>query len=206
MKLLLTLALLAITTPAIAADLFIEAGVGQSIFQRTTPDGVWWQSPFPHHFELNSLALKAGLGVQLNEHWSVTASYVSLGTVKAFTEAVSDHNFDYGDRKDPRVHLTTYDSYQGGQVLGQYRWTQWPVQPFLQGGVAVMSHHIRVYHSLGSGTPTEFTGVIPMVVVGGGLCWQWVCGEVSYYRGVQAPQYPISTQAIVPMLSVRYGF
>ena len=192
--------------PAQAADLFVEGGIGVAQFQRTTPDGIWWQSPFPHHFELQSLAWKAGLGVQLDAHWSVTASYVSLGTIKAFTEAVSDENFDHGDRKDPRVKLTAYDTYQGGQVLGKYRWTQWPVQPFLAGGVAIMAHQIRLDHELAAAAYTGYGGVLPMGVVGGGLCWQWVCGEVSYYRGFQAPQYPISTSVFVPMATVRYQF
>jgi len=196
---LLTL-LLFIASPALAVDIFVEGGIGPSFLQRTTPDGVWWQEPFPHSFNLTSLAWKAGLGVQLDEHWSLTASYVSLGTAKAVTEAVSDHNYDHGDRKDPRFLITAYDNYHGGQLVAFYHWTQWPVQPFVSGGVAGMLHHVTANQA------TEFSGVIPMAVVGGGLCWQWMCGEVSYYRGVQAPQYPISTEVIVPMLAGRYPF
>lgn len=198
--------MLLVVGKACAAELFVEGGVGTTVFQKTTPDGVWWQQPFPHSFDLHTMAFKAGLGLQLNEHWSVTGSYVNLGTIKAFTEAVSDENYDHGDRKDKRVRLTAYDNYQGGQVMVAYRWTQWPVQPFLSGGVAVMSHHVRAYHSLSGNTPTEYAGVLPMAVVGGGLCWQWVCGEVNYYRGIMAPQYPISTSVIVPMLTLKYPF
>jgi hypothetical protein len=69
-----------------------------------------------------------------------------------------------------------------------------------------MLHHITAHHSAAPGRPAEFEGVLPMAVVGGGLCWQWVCGEVNYYRGMMAPQYPISTQAIVPMLTMKYPF
>lgn len=188
---------LSLVSTAQAAEVFIEVGVGPSLMQRTTADGIWWQSPFPHHFDLTSLAYKAGLGVQLTEQWSLTASYVTLGTAKAVTEYVSDDDYDHGRRDGSRKHLTAYDNYQGGQLVGRYRWTLGPVQPFLQGGVAVMLHHVVANRT------TEFEGVIPMVTAGGGVCYWWVCGEVNYYRGVQAPQYPISTSAVVPMLSVR---
>jgi hypothetical protein len=173
---------------------FLEGGAGLSLLQQTTPDGVWWQSPFPHSFDLTSLALKAGIGVQVTEHWSVAGSYVSLGTAKATTEYVSDHDYDRGHLGGSRGSLTAYDRLQGGQLIVAYRWTQWPM---LSGGVAGMLHRVVANQS------TEFSGVIPMVVVGGGLCWQWLCGEVTYYRGVQAPHYPISTQAVVPWLSLR---
>lgn len=188
-----------------AAELFLEAGVGQSLFQRTTPDGVWWQQPFPHSFDLTSLAWKAGLGVKLNEHWSVTGSYVSLGETQAWTEAVSDENYDHGDRKDPRVLLTATDRLAGPQLVGRYTWTHWPVQPFLSGGVAVLHHYgsARTNTYSADAPSYEFHGDIPMVVVGGGACWQWVCGEINYYRGLHAPQYPISTSTIVPMLRVK---
>lgn len=195
---LLSLVLLCgLSMPAYAAEVFVEGGIGPSLFQRTTPDGIWWQQPFPHSFDLSSFAWKAGVGLQLDEHWSVTGSYVSLGTAKAVTEYVSDHDYDHGHRDGARKLLTAYDRYQGGQVLARYRWTDWPVQPFLEGGVALMHHEIT------ANLTTQFDGVIPMVVVGGGACWRWLCGELNYYRGIQAPSYPISTSVLIPMLSLR---
>jgi hypothetical protein len=183
-----------------SADYFVEAGIGPSLLQKTTADGIWWQSPFPNYFDLSSVTWKAGLGVQLDPHWSLTASYVTLGTAKAVTEFVSDVDFQQGKYDAPRDYLTAYDNYQGGQLLGRYRWTHWPVQPFLQGGMAAMLHHVVANRVV------EFSGILPMAVVGGGICYAWICGEVSYYRGLQAPAYPISTAAVVPMLSLKYPF
>jgi hypothetical protein len=190
--------------PALAWDVFVEGGVGASLNQFTTPDGVWVQQPFPNSHDMTSLAWKAGLGVQLSEHWSVTGSYVSLGESRATTEFVSDHHYDHGDRSGPRNTLTATDSLSGPQLVAAYRWTNWPVQPFLSGGVAVLHHYGAAWdHRYPHTKPFEFHGDIPMLVAGGGLCYGWLCGEVTYYRGIHAPNYPISTEAIVPTLSMK---
>jgi hypothetical protein len=204
---LMWLVLFASVRKAHAFEVFVEGGVGVSLNQFTTPDGVWIQQPFPNSRDMTSLAWKAGLGVQLTEHWSVTGSYVSLGESRATTEFVSDHNYDYGDRTGPRNTLTATDALSGPQLVAAYRWTQWPVQPFLSGGVAVLHHYGAAWdHRYANAKPFEFHGDIPMLVAGGGLCYRWLCGEVTYYRGVQAPNYPISTSTIVPMVSVKYTF
>jgi hypothetical protein len=193
-------------SPSYALEVFLDGAIGPAFHTRTTPDGVWWQQPFPHSFDLRDVAWKAGLGLRFNEHWSVTGSYVSLGETSARTEAVSDENYDHGDRKDPRVNLSATDRLAGPQLVTSYRWTQWPVQPFLSGGVALLHHYgsatVREY----PGPSFNFHGDIPMFVAGGGLCYAWLCGEVTYYRGVHAPNYPISTEAIVPWIGLKIPF
>lgn len=199
--LIVVLFILLCSTPSFAMEFFIEGGIGQAQFQRTTPDGIWWQQPFNHSFNLTSLAYKTGGGIQLDEHWSIVGSYVSMGTIKAVFDYISDDDYASHNLGVPQRHGAVYDTYKGLQVLVAYQWTNYHVQPKLFGGMAYMSHKILTKEG-----NNLFEGDIPMLVIGSGVCYTWVCGEVTYYRGVSAPMYPISTQVIVPMVTIKIPF
>ena len=203
--LLVVMLLLALPTTSNAGELFLDGALGTAFHTRTTPDGIWWQQPFPHSFDLTSRAYRAGLGLQVTEHWAITASYVNLGKTRATTEYVEDDDYNHGRLSGPRQKLVTTDYLSGPQITGTYRWTNWTLQPFLSGGVALL-HHTGV--AINPRAPEErfqfhFHGDVPMLVAEGGICYKWICGDVTYYRGVHSPNYPISTEAIVSMIGVK---
>ncbi len=186
-------------TPALAGEtgLFLDGGIGLTNGLRTTPDGIWVQEPFPHSFDYTDIAFKAGFGLTLDEHWTLNANYVSLGTMKAVTEYISDEDYAQHNFSLPKKLLTTYDSLKGPQFLVSYRWNDYEIQPIVSGGMAYLHHKIT------ANITTNFEGDMPTFVMGTGLCYGYFCGEVFYYRAINAPSYPISTQFIVPMVSMK---
>jgi len=76
------------------AETRLEVGLGIS---RPTlhEDGIWWQSPFPHHIESNPLAFLLGLTGDLGPRTTWHVDAVSLGGIKSDAQAVpNDANFN----------------------------------------------------------------------------------------------------------------
>ncbi|HEV2174219.1 MAG TPA: hypothetical protein VGR71_11660, partial [Nitrospira sp.] len=109
------------------------------------------------------------------------------------------------------THLVAVDTWQGGEVLVKRFFRVGDVSPFLNAGVAVMYHDLRGTADQAPGGPSWWTDhVFPAAVVGGGVCYGWVCGEVNYYHGflgkAASSGYPIATKAVAPMVSLRIPF
>jgi hypothetical protein len=196
----LCLLLCGLGATVVVAETRLLLGGGVTQFQRTTPDGTWWQADYPHEFELTSLGLKAGLEQRMGEHWFLGANYVRLGTARAWTHATSDAHYLAHDAMPPHYRLDTKDQVQGVEALGGYRWTQWPIQPYVSAGLAQFWHQATTDGRTWSGAigHEEFDGRFLAARVGGGLCAGWICGDVTYYRGLQhGSGFPISTDALL---------
>lgn len=202
-----TVAVLSVS--AARAETRLTLGAGISHAQPNSPDGTWWQSDQPHGVDTRSLALKAGVEQTFGEHWYVGAGYVSLGSTQAWTRAQSDETFfrDKNGRADKFVKAT--DQNQGGELYVGYQWQLEAFRPYLTAGVAQFWHRVTQTHDTGHGKHIERADDITMHGtyrawrVGGGLCYGWVCGEVTYYKGATpGTNYPIATDAIVPMLTL----
>ncbi len=207
---LLLLLLVLWAPPVYALDAFLEGGAGVSQFQRTAPDGTWVQEGFGHQYHWIDIAARAGVGLRITEQWSVGVNYVHLGTVGVDTGFVADEAYDPSAHRcanhcETMQTVKTTDRLQGGELIGTYRPWSWAVSPFLRGGVAGFQHRLQ-WQVEGQGV-NHFNGLVIAGVLGGGVCYQaWLCADVSYYKGVSTTQFPVSTAAVVPMLSVRYGF
>lgn len=196
--------------PAYALEPYIEAGAGAALFQITVPDGTWYQEAFPHTFKTTDLALRAGVGVQVAEHWGVSVAYTRLGAVQSDADFVWDANYSPSLKRCisgcERVnHLSATDRMQGPELTVRREFAVGALTPFLKMGGAWMFHSITVpaYTDTGRDISIAFKGVVPMVVLGGGVCYIWVCGEVSYYKGIGSTGFPLAKDAVVPMLTVR---
>lgn len=210
MILRLLLILLLSASSASAWELTLEGGVGVTYFQPTVEDGIWFQQAFPHKFYTDAFAWKAGLGARINPHWSIHAAYVNLGTVKADTQFVWDQDYDPIQHQcvknctTPHT-LSTTDFLRGPELLVGYHYPIGAFDPFVKAGMALMFHTVRATctTSWGEGCSGVDTGLIPMVALGTGACYQYLCGEVTYYKGIAETGTPIAKDAIVPMLTLR---
>ena len=195
------------------AEPFLDLGVGATFFIPKEQDGTWYQEAFPYHFRTRDVAARAGIGWQFNERWKVTVSYLRLGSNSVTSRYVADENYDPGthtckrDCENARA-LTTSDSMQGGEVSVTRTFQIAPISPFLRVGGALMFHSLwwnpSDYdgHEIGR---QYLYGRIPMVLVGGGVCYHWVCVEATYYHGIGHgdESWPISTRAFVQMVSLN---
>lgn len=208
--LITTILVFGFCSTAQSADFFVEGGVGLSDYQRTAPDGTWVQEGFPHHYDRRSLAMRAGVGLTLTPEWSVGVNVVDLGTVGVRTGFVADESYD------PQAHqcvvacetartVSTTDRLRGGELIGTYRPWDWVVAPFVRMGVAGFEHRLR--WQVEQDAPATLSGIVLAGVAGAGLCYHnWLCADVSYYKGISTTKFPVSTAVVVPMLSLHYDF
>jgi hypothetical protein len=190
-----------------AAEFFVEGGAGLTQFLKTSDDGVWIQDRMPHTTDWRDLALRGGLGVKFSENVSLGANYVRLGAVQLDSTWQSDeiYNSKCGLSCDHYAgHLT--GTMQGGELVGTYHPQLWAISPIVRAGLATMQHTLHWTTSNQAGAHT-LRGVVVMGVVGAGVCYQtWLCGDVSYYRGFADTNFPLSTGAVVSMVSLKYTF
>jgi|CXWL01.1.fsa_nt_gi opacity protein-like surface antigen len=202
-----TVAVLSVS--AVRAETRLTLGVGATNYIPTTTDGTWIQKDQKHGFDTLSLGLKAGLEQTLSEHWYIGAGYVSLGTSQAWTEAKSDDEFFQGKHGKADKYLNATDRMQGGELYVGYQWQVEAFRPYLTAGVAQFWHRVTQTHDTATQSGTvraqdmTWHGTVRSWRVGGGLCYRWLCGEVTYYRGATpGTNYPIATDALVPMLTL----
>lgn len=188
-----------------ALDYFVEGGIGASLFQKGQ-DGTWFQDGVGGVvWDAKDVAFRAGGGVRLTEQWSLGLNYLDLGTVSVQSNYVADESYD---AKAHRCHhgcdhpksLRTFDTLRGGELIGTYTPWQWPVVPYLRGGVAVLSHSLN-WSTLGQ--DFDLHGVILAAAMGGGVCYQWLCADVTYYKGIGSTKFPVTQDAVVPMVAFR---
>jgi hypothetical protein len=207
-SLIVLLAFLFLATPA-QAEPFLDLGLGATIFFPAYSDGAWYQEPFPHHFDTKDIAYRAGVGWRFNDHWSVAASYLHLGSISVTAQAVSDDDYNNQTHQCLRhcqhpVSFRVEDSYQGGELTATRTFTDGPVRPFLRAGGAWLFHDLRV-----NGAPFFMGRSFPAGVVGAGLTYKWISLEVSYYHILAhsgasgGVGYPVSESQLIPMVSVQ---
>ena len=207
---LLVLCLLS-SSVAHAGELYFDAAVGATLFQRTIEDGTWIQDALPHRTDFTSLAWRVGLGYRFTERWSVQANALRMGTVTSTARVVNDRDYDSIAHAclancSTAFPFTTIDTMHGGELSLTRTWLLGPVAPFLRGGGALLWHHLRA-HWLG--TAGEMHGWIPMGLVGGGLCYGWACVESTYYHGIGGMNcltpcgLPIAKEAVVSLVSLK---
>ena len=186
----------------------LTLGVGvTTMLPNESHDGQHVQLSFPHSYDRFDLGFRGGLEYRLTEHWAVSANYVRLGTSKVWTMAASDEVYDSQTHTcngaDVLAIINTHtcsnpyfyhaqDTMQGPEVVGSYRWLWGAIEPFATVGAAWMLH-------TATNGPERFTGVIPMLRAGAGLCYGWLCADTTYYRGVGESGYPIVTDALLSL-------
>lgn len=210
-RLVLTTILALLATTAQASDFYLNLGVGVSQFQRTTQNGTWFQEGQPYSMQLTDLAGKLGLGYKLNPDWAVEVNGLSFGRVTSAGLAVPDEHYE------PMAHKPKYgapapnhfDARQrsfGGEVVVLRSFTLGEFRPFLKAG-GWATYNDMPYTILSQPdmhvSQDRYTGYTVGIVGGGGVCWQWLCAEASYYRGMGSSGYPISKSVLMPMLSVK---
>lgn len=194
-----------------AAEVYVEGGAGLTQFLRTADDGVWRQEGLGSKTDWQDMAFRAGIGLKLNESWSIGTNYIRLGTVKIASQFVADEDYDairhvckHHCAEAPSGHV--WGTVQGGELIGTYHPQLWAVSPIVRAGLAVFDHTVR-WQVGENPTVHQYRGVIVAGVVGAGACYQqWLCVDTSYYRGFADSYYPVSSGAVVSMLSLKYAF
>jgi len=212
----LTLALL-LPVPTQASEesgFYVIGGLGATAFIPTVYDGTWYQQIFPHKFDTWAPAWKAGAGYRFNERWSVQAAYVALGSSGVTAEFVLDEDYDQINHVclkncSNRRTLIASDAMRAYELTVTRTWRWGPLAPFIRAGPALMTHRLTVNLVNSRSKAQQLYGRIPTAVVGGGLCYEWLCAEATYYHGLGGMdclthcEWPIAKRAVVPMLTVN---
>ena len=205
----LLLAGLLLSPARLQAETRLMVGAGVTNYLVNTPDGAWWQSDQRHGFDTLSLALKAGLETTITDSWYLGAGYLSLGRAQAWTDAQRDDTFYGGTHGRVDKFIQAVDRVQGGELYAGYRWPTQPLQPYLTVGLAHFWHRVTQTHdtqrdgAIVRAQDISLNGTYLAWRVGGGACYRWLCGEVTYYKGLGGTNFPIATNAVVPMLTLN---
>lgn len=206
--LLFMISVVFINTRCHALDYFVEGGLGATLFQKGQ-DGRWFQDGVAGSvWDAKAVAFRAGGGISINEHWSAGLNYLDLGTVSVQTKYVADESYDAKAHHchqscDQAKDLRTFDTLRGGELIGMYTPWAWPVAPYLRGGVAVFSHSLKWETER---TWFDLHGMLISAAMGGGACYRLACADVTYYKGIGSTKFPVSQDAVVPMISIRLPF
>jgi len=203
------------TVQPVHAEFYVDVAGGITTFIPTIEDGTWWQQGLPHKFDTTAFAWRAGVGYRFNARWSVQANYVNLGTVRINAAVVPDGAYDNVAHKclqfcDQPLPTKTSDAMQGFEVSATRTWQVGPVSPFLRGGAALMFHRLTLTsEDQDSPNQLKYYGRIPMVLVGGGLCWKQICLDETYYHGLGGQNcltpcgLPVAKEALVSLISFK---
>lgn len=222
-------AVIIMVRPARAAETYFTASGGFTKFNMKTTDGFWCQAPFPCARNSTSTVWTAGLGLKLNEHWSIEADYRSLGKQTINSSFVDD--FDY----DPVNHrcISNCDSLftingswkvAGPSVSGVYSYPFPLITPYVRAGILFWQNSGTVLVSLpkGYGDPfypvrgaeacttckTDSLNYAGMLGVGLRVeKWERIqpFGEFTYYRAVGGGEAP-SKSALTVQGGLRIPF
>jgi hypothetical protein len=193
-----------------AGEFYLDAGGGLTQFRRTIEDGTWIQDGLPHNTQTRTFGWRTGAGYRISPEWSVQAHYINLGTVAIDAQTTaSEADYDRVAHRctqncSPTFGFHTHDLMEGGELSVSRHFSIGPVAPFVRVGGAALYH--RLTASFG-GTTLTMHGWIPTALVGGGLCYGWVCADTTYYRGMGGPTdwsqgLPIAKQAFVSLINL----
>ena len=196
---------LLLSTQAQALEPFIEVGAGASIFRPVRDDGVYYQQPLPHHFTTTDFGFRAGIGLQLNPLWSITASYIHFGMAKVSATVTLDQNYVATNKCtmgpcQPTNTENTWDRIQGEELVVSRKLMEGDFYPFVKLGGAYMTHHVTTY------SYTYAPSHNLAAVAGGGVCYKLLCAEATYYKGISGNGSPVAKDVLMPMLSFKIPF
>lgn len=199
-----------------AGEFYLSGSMGVTSFIRTVDDGTWIQRGLTHNFHSQNVGWRTGAGYRINPAWSVQAHYINLGTVRIETMAVGDESYDPKANRclshcDKAIPFHTHDLMEGAEISVSRHWQVGPIDPFLRAGGAAIYHRLTAQYgnvSMVGYDGKAFNGWIPTALVGGGLCYRWVCGETTYYYGFGggtdwSAGLPISKQSVQTLLTVN---
>lgn len=201
-------------SPAMASDFYLNMGLGASLGQRTTMNGTWFQEGQPYKMTLADLGGKLGVGYRLSPEWALELNGISFGQMRSAGFAVPDEYYipEKHAPKDGAPKPNHFDARQrsyGGELVAVRSFEWWGVQPFLTAGVfATLNDMPYTIVDVPSGQTFEshYRGYTVGAVGGGGVCYQWICLDAKYYRGMGSSQYPISKSYLMPTVSVKIPF
>ena len=190
------------------AESRLNLGVGVTKFLPTTPDGTHYQQAFTHDFDTLNVGGKVTYEYRFPAHWSVSAGYVYLGSVNVSSGAVPDDHYDPKSHRclngcDRPYLYTARDTMHGLEGFATYRVAVGGVEPFVTLGLAYIRHTLKNEGTYGEGLVGHewFVDTLLMVRGGAGVCYEWVCGDVTYYTGGNVNDaYPIATKIVLSTL------
>ena len=206
------LILLLATDRALAGTWAIEGSLGAAFHQSTTDDGTWRQEKVQSpNTRLMDQAWSIGLAYRINPRWSIQAHYFDWGSAAVKSRFGSDD--DYYGGVCPNCVTSNFKvvDRMWGYDLSVSRY--WPITDeaewYLKGGGAVAFHELKwTTPNADTYGPTRVRGTIPMLVIGGGLCYGPLCFDTTLYQGTLSMNggciggeydcgYPLSKQVIV---------
>lgn len=194
-----------------ASDLYLNLGLGATMFQQTTQNGTWLQEGQPYKMTMMDLSGKLGLGYRFSPDWAMEINALSFGQAKSAGMAVPDEYYEPEKHKpkDGAPKPNHFDARQrsyGGEIVALRSFHLGEFSPFLKlGGFATMNDMPYTIVDVPTGQTFQeaYKGYTVGIVGGGGICYKWACAEASYYRGMGSSNYPISKSFLVPMISLK---
>lgn len=202
-----------------AGQWYLEGGVGAAFFHPTVDDGTWRQDGVQRpNFRLLDQAWTVGIGYRITERWSVQGHRFDWGSSAVKSRFASDADY-YGGHCPacPTAHSKVMDRMTGYDVTITRHFpltSEW--EPYLKAGAAVAFHELKwTYPDSAEFGPSRFNGAIPMLVIGGGLCFQRLCWDNSFYTGTLSMNggclnggqydcgYPLAKQVGVSLITFR---
>lgn len=197
---------------------FVEAAGGYTTFKQYKVDGArFYQEPFPWSSDMKSPSGRIGIGQKINDRWDYTVSWLVIGNNSVNALIVWDADYDPSTHKcisncDTLHQIRAYGDGRGPELAFRRNFES----VYLRGGVFLWltQLHVQVWpegdknqeyrwHAAQHWMLTPFIGA----GVKHRLGYFELFGEVAYYRAVETNGgYPLSKEAIVPMLGVRATF
>jgi len=212
---------------AYAGQVSLVGGLGGAFFQNTVDDGTWRQDKVQTpNTRLFDRAWKVGLEYRINPRWSVQSHYFDWGENVTKSLFASDDDY-YGGRchsgpgpSCPASYNRVVDRMKGVDVTVSRYWKVNEVMElYLTGGGAMTFHELKWAGGDGVYGPTRFYGNIPMLVVGGGLCYNTMfCWDTNFYMGTLSMNsgcigggqtecgYPLAKQVVETAALVKIPF
>lgn len=205
-----------------AGEVYLDAGIGGSLFAPTIGDGTWFNQGLEHHWKRDSISWKLGLTYRINPQWSVGLAYLNMGQtgVDART-TLDDSYYDPMNHKclqkcDSLGSFKVRDRMQGGELTVSRAFPIGDWSPYVKVGGAVMVHNLQaIIVDNANMSRVTFHGNIPMVVLGSGVEYRpWhLYAETSFYHGLGGDDsgciggpcgWPISKQVLVTTFGFRF--
>lgn len=197
-------------THAHAWDFAVNGGVGYSYADPPMTNGIWYQNQFPHQWDTQSLAWKAGVRAH-HSGWIMDVNYVDLGRYGVVSYAVCDPCYDFQEDRCIRdcetpSRYTVNNHIHGVEAKLGYRWELYDrTTVALMAGGAALFHRldVDVKHET-SRYLTDFDGTIGAAVFAAEACYGWACAEVTYYQKLSENHNPlVGAGIVVPMAIIR---
>ena len=228
--LILTTALLAATSQVYAwTEPYLYGGAGLAFSDLNDKPGLWRQEGLPYVTDLQTMTIKAGIGIEHSSGFFVQLGYVDLGEPSINSLFVKDDEYSPSERQCKKncneLHnLDIVDDMRGGELLVGFRYNTNVITPYVDIGIAGFNHRIsgsykQYKHNRVTIDPDDrpmgqnLEGMIISAAMGGGICLSVAygieaCGDVTYYRFIAHEANPLVEGVIATtgLLRVPVGF